>query len=70
MAVIFVKVQVGFRISAELLESINCWNSDTEEEQNKTWELEMHGHERRIQFTDQLIIEFNNKSTQVCFARF
>ena len=56
---------MGFKISLELLERISLWNEDAEEEGTKTWELELHGQERRIHFTDHLLIEFNNKSSQV-----
>ncbi len=57
-------MQVGFRISVDLLEALSSWNEESEE-QHKSWQIEMHGKERRVQFNDELIVEFNNKSEQV-----
>ncbi len=57
-------MQVGFRISVDLLEALSSWSEESEE-QHKSWQIEMHGKERRVQFNDELIVEFNNKSEQV-----
>ena len=63
-------MQVGFRISLDLLEYLECFKpteSEASEERAKPdgVEMEEHDGERKLHFSQDLVVEFGNKTQQV-----
>ena len=58
------QIQVAFRVSMDLLGYLESFGSDSEEKPEGV-ELEENEDERKLHFKQDLLLEFNNGSSQV-----
>ena len=57
-------MQVSFRVSLDLLDYIDTLTNGDESEQPEHVTLEVTPYERKLNFRSQLVVEFNNLTTQ------
>ncbi len=59
-------MQVGFRVSPDLLAYVDHLEPQTEPDVEDEVALEVNNAERKLHFRHHMLVEFNNNTSQVC----